>query len=59
LADVFDALTARRPYKAPWPIDATVAHLQAQAGLHFDPAMVEVFIAQMPALLDIQGRWPD
>ena len=59
LADVFDALTARRPYKEPWPVEDTVAHLRAQAGLHFDPVMVEVFIAQLPTLLDIKNRWPD
>ncbi|EJE54011.1 response regulator containing a CheY-like receiver domain and an HD-GYP domain [Acidovorax sp. CF316] len=59
LADVFDALTARRPYKEPWSTEDTVAHLRAQAGKHFDPAMVEVFIAQLPQLLEIQARWKD
>lgn len=59
LADVFDALTARRPYKEPWSIEDTLAHLRAQAGKHFDPAMVEVFIAQLPQLLEIQARWKD
>ena len=59
LADVFDALTARRPYKEPWSIDDTLAHLRAQAGKHFDPDMVEVFIAQLPQLLVIKERWPD
>lgn len=59
LADVFDALTARRPYKEPWSIEDTVDHLRAQAGRHFDPSMVEVFIAQLPQLLEIQARWKD
>lgn len=59
LADVFDALTARRPYKEPWSIEDTLAHLRAQAGKHFDPAMVEVFIAQLPQLLEIKARWKD
>jgi putative two-component system response regulator len=59
LADVFDALTARRPYKEPWSIEDTLAHLRAQAGKHFDPAMVEVFIAQLPQLQEIQARWKD
>ncbi len=59
LADVFDALTARRPYKEPWSIDDTVAYLRAHAGRHFDPGMVEVFIAQMPQLIAIKERWPD
>ncbi|RYF26970.1 MAG: two-component system response regulator [Comamonadaceae bacterium] len=59
LADVFDALTARRPYKEPWSIEDTVAHLRAQSGKHFDPDMVELFIAQMPQLIAIKERWPD
>ena len=59
LADVFDALTARRPYKEPWSVEDTLAHLRAQAGKHFDPAMVEIFIAQLPQLLEIQARWAD
>jgi len=59
LADVFDALTARRPYKEPWSIEDTVAYLRAHAGRHFDPDMVEVFIAQMPQLIAIKERWPD
>jgi len=59
LADVFDALTARRPYKEPWSIEDTLAHLRAQAGKHFDPGMVEVFIAQLHRLLEIQARWAD
>jgi putative two-component system response regulator len=59
LADVFDALTARRPYKEPWPLEDTLAHLQAQAGLHFDPALVPLFLGLVPQLLEIQQRWAD
>ena len=59
LADVFDALTTRRPYKDPWSIEETVEHLRAQSGRHFDPAMVEVFLARLPELLTLKQRWPD
>ena len=59
LADVFDALTARRPYKEPWPLADTLAHLQAQAGLHFDPSLVPLFLGLVPQLLEIQQRWAD
>ena len=44
VADVFDALTSRRPYKDPWPIDRAVAHLKEQASYQFDPKIVEAFI---------------
>lgn len=40
VADVFDALTSRRPYKEPWPVEKAVATIQSQAGSQFDPAVV-------------------
>jgi putative two-component system response regulator len=40
VADVFDALVSRRPYKEPWPVEQAIATIQSQAGLHFDPAVV-------------------
>ena len=43
VADVFDALTHRRPYKEPWPVDAAVREVIAEAGTRFDPSVVEAF----------------
>jgi len=40
VADVFDALTSHRPYKEPWPVEKAIATMQSQAGLHFDPAVI-------------------
>jgi putative two-component system response regulator len=40
VADVFDALTSRRPYKEPWSVEQAIATIQSQACLHFDPAVV-------------------
>lgn len=57
LADVFDALCMKRPYKEPWPMEKVVAHIEAQSGKHFDPALVEVFKRELPRLLDIQRQW--
>ncbi len=41
LADVFDALTTDRPYKKPWTMETAITHIEAHAGIMFDPAMVE------------------
>jgi len=41
VADVFDALTTRRPYKEAWPVEKAMDTVRSQAGLHFDPAVVE------------------
>ena len=43
LCDVFDALTSARPYKDAWTREAALAELRAQAGRHFDPALVSIF----------------
>ncbi|MBL8468463.1 response regulator [Methyloversatilis discipulorum] len=57
IADVFDALTMKRPYKEPWPIDKVVATIIDGAGRHFDPRLVEVFKSILPELLAIRTKW--
>ena len=44
LADVFDALAHRRPYKEAWPVEAAVEEIAGNRGSHFDPAVVDVFM---------------
>ncbi|GGL20191.1 hypothetical protein GCM10010844_43860 [Deinococcus radiotolerans] len=44
VVDVFHALTQARPYKAAWSQDRAVQEIQAQAGRHFDPAVVAAFL---------------
>jgi putative two-component system response regulator len=44
VADVFDALTNARPYKAAWPVERAIAELRDQRGRHFDPWVVEAFL---------------
>ena len=59
VADVFDALTTRRPYKEPWPVQDALDHIAAQAGKHFDPALVALFAPLLPQLLEIRARWAE
>jgi putative two-component system response regulator len=51
VADVFDALMHRRPYKEAWSVDAALAEIHDASGRHFDPAVVEVFETFDPASL--------
>ena len=44
VADVFDALTQKRPYKAAWPLEEAVAEIDRQRGRQFDPNIVEAFL---------------
>ena len=59
IADVFDALTTRRPYKEPWPVQEAMNHIAAQAGKHFDPALVALFAPLLPQLLEVRARWAE
>jgi len=43
IADVFDALTSRRPYKEPFPFDKTMEIIRDSKGTHFDTEYVEAF----------------
>ncbi len=43
VADVFDALSSRRPYKEPMSFEATMAVLAEGRGSHFDPAVLDAF----------------
>ena len=59
VADVYDALTSVRPYKAAWPVERAFAELTAQAGRHFDPKLVSAFIGVKPRVQQIQNEWSD
>ncbi|CAK0760847.1 HD-GYP domain-containing protein [uncultured Gammaproteobacteria bacterium] len=50
IADVFDALASRRPYKDPMPLDKAMAIIAADAGSHFDPRLTAVFSTIAPKL---------
>ncbi|MCS0588690.1 two-component system response regulator [Massilia norwichensis] len=59
IADVFDALTSVRPYKKAWTEEEALDFLVQQKGKHFDPALVDLFIGQMPAIRAIRQRWAE
>lgn len=44
IADVFDALTSRRPYKAPWTAQQALDEIVRLGGTQFDPLVVEAFV---------------
>ena len=59
VADVFDALTSERPYKAAWPVEKARALLEDNSGTHFDPACVTAFLAEWEAVLRIREELAD
>jgi putative two-component system response regulator len=44
VADVFDALMAKRPYKEPWSREEALQYLRDNSGSHFDPRVVGAFL---------------
>lgn len=44
VADVFDALCSKRPYKQPMSFDDSIAILERDTGSHFDPTVMAVFL---------------
>jgi putative two-component system response regulator len=59
IADVFDALTTRRPYKEAWSVEDSIAYLQEQAGKKFDPDLVKVFVQQLPQIHELMAQFSD
>ncbi len=56
IADAFDALSSRRPYKEPLALDVTLAALRRSRGSHFDPEILDAFEAIAPALFERVAR---
>ncbi len=57
LADVFDALTMKRPYKEPWSVEDSMAEIHRNSGAHFDPRLVDLFEQILPELQKIKDDW--
>ncbi|MBI1207270.1 MAG: response regulator [Azospirillum sp.] len=59
IADVYDALMSARPYKEPWTQDAVVPYLREQAGRHFDPDLLPLFLASTDDFAHARLAFPD
>ncbi len=59
ICDVFDALTSVRPYKVAWTVEAAIGFLNENAGSHFDPNLVNLFVKIRPEIEAIRERFRD
>ena len=57
IADVFDALTSKRPYKKAWSVEEALDLLKDEAGKHFDPQLVDLFIGQIDSIIEIKNTY--
>jgi putative two-component system response regulator len=59
IADVFDALSSKRCYKEPWPLENVLQEIRSLSGIQFDPRLIEMFDELLPIILDIQQTYTD
>jgi putative two-component system response regulator len=59
VADVYDALTSERPYKAAWPPERARRAIEEGSGTQFDPVIVEAFRRRFDDLVCIPQRFAD
>jgi putative two-component system response regulator len=59
VADVFDALTSRRPYKIAWTVDQAITYIEDGAGAHFDPALIDPFKSVLPQIMATMERYSE
>jgi len=60
VADVYDALTSERPYRSPMTYEEAIAEIRKMSGSHFDPVVVDTFLAIEPKQLQmIAKRYTD
>lgn len=59
VADVFDALSSRRPYKPAYSLNKCYEIFERERGSHFDPDVVEAFFSQKDRIVQIQIELAD
>jgi putative two-component system response regulator len=59
VADVYDALSTKRPYKDPFPRQKCFDILESDRGSHFDPAVLNAFFAAKDQIIETQIAMAD
>ena len=59
IADNFDALTSERPYKKAWRVEDAVQWMIGQAGEHFDPQLMGLFVKILPEIIEIKEKYSE
>jgi len=59
IADVFDALTMKRPYKEPWSDESAFTEIRNCVGSHFDPELMACFFDVQEELQELKTMWDE
>lgn len=57
VADVFDALSMKRPYKEAWPLAKVLEFIKQNAGSHLESRLVDAFLDNLPTILELKSEW--
>jgi HD-GYP domain-containing protein (c-di-GMP phosphodiesterase class II) len=58
VADVFDALCAKRCYKDSWPLEKVIDTIYESSGTHFQPELVDIFRDHLGEVFQILEEFP-
>ncbi|CCO23050.1 HD-GYP domain-containing protein [Maridesulfovibrio hydrothermalis] len=59
VADVFDALNSKRPYKKAFPVEKSIQIMKEGRGTHFDPQILDIMIDNIDEFLEIKEAFSD
>lgn len=59
VADVFDALSSKRPYKDAWSDERVIELLKNESGEHFDPMVIDAFFKCIDDIYAVKGKYSD
>ena len=59
VADVYDALSSKRPYKDAMPREKCFQILEEGRGTQFDPRVLDAFFARSDDIIDVQITYAD
>jgi len=59
VADVFDALTSKRPYKEAWSFEQAISYIKENSGTSFDPRCVNAFFKNMGEIEGVYSNQDD
>jgi putative two-component system response regulator len=57
VADAFDALTSRRPYKEAYSNEKALGILQDETGTHFDSAIIKAFFINIDEIVEKKEKY--
>jgi putative two-component system response regulator len=59
VADIFDALSSKRPYEPALPMEVCFQMIEERSGTHFDPKLVVAFLAARAAIIEVRMEHAD